>query len=177
MKMQNMKANETTEQIKLFNWAKHNQAFIPELGLMFHVPNEGKRTRTSASILKAAGLRSGIPDICLPVSRRGYHALYIELKFRDGRTSKEQKEMIGRLQAEGNAVYVCYGFEEAREVIRHYLARAEGFDLVNCEEALKVFDKCDGFQDWESVPCRHCSYYAHSETGGKSGRQDVGRTE
>ena len=43
MSIQNMKRSETTEQIALFNWAKRTESILPELALMYHVPNEGKR--------------------------------------------------------------------------------------------------------------------------------------
>ena len=79
MSIQNMKRSETTEQIALFNWAKRTESILPELALMYHVPNEGKRS--NGGILKAAGLKSGVPDICLPVANNGFHGLYIELKF------------------------------------------------------------------------------------------------
>lgn len=44
MKLQNMKRGETTEQITLFNWAENNKHILPCLSLMYHIPNEGKRT-------------------------------------------------------------------------------------------------------------------------------------
>ena len=55
MSIQNMKRSETTEQIALFNWAKRTESILPELALMYHVPNEGKRS--NGGILKAAGLK------------------------------------------------------------------------------------------------------------------------
>ena len=70
MNMQNMKRSETTEQIALFNWAKWTENILPELALMYHVPNEGKRS--NGGILKAAGLKSGVPDICLPVAKTAF---------------------------------------------------------------------------------------------------------
>ena len=60
MSMQNMKRSETTEQIALFNWEKRTESILPELALMYHVPNEGKRS--NGGILKAAGLKCGVPD-------------------------------------------------------------------------------------------------------------------
>ena len=50
MSIQNMKRSETTEQIALFNWAKRTESILPELALMYHVPNEGKRS--NGGILK-----------------------------------------------------------------------------------------------------------------------------
>lgn len=51
MKLQNMKRGETTEQITLFNWAENNKHILPCLSLMYHIPNEGKRT--NGAVLKA----------------------------------------------------------------------------------------------------------------------------
>ena len=79
VKLQNMKNSEITEQIKLFNWARSVREFIPELKLLHHIPNEGKRT--NGALLKAAGMVSGVPDLSLPVARRGFNGLYIEMKF------------------------------------------------------------------------------------------------
>lgn len=96
MSMQNMKRSETTEQIALFNWAKRTESILPELALMYHVPNEGKRS--NGGILKAAGLKSGVPDICLPVANNGFHGLYIELKFGKNKATVdaiEDKHMKG----------------------------------------------------------------------------------
>ena len=151
-----MKKNETTEQIELFTWAKRLEKWIPELSLMYHVPNEGKRT--NGAVLKAAGLKTGVPDICLPVARKGFNALYIEMKFGNNKPTKAQKEYISNLRKEGNKAEITYGADQAKEIIRHYLAKAENFDLINCEEAVKVFDKCEGFdEDW--TPCKNCEIF------------------
>ena len=91
MSIQNMKRSETTEQIALFNWAKRTESILPELALMYHVPNEGKRS--NGGILKAAGLKSGVPDICLPVANNGFHGLYIELKFGKNKATKARKSI------------------------------------------------------------------------------------
>jgi len=60
--------------------------------------------------------------LCLPVPRKNYHGLYIEMKFGNGRTSKDQKEWILNLNNQGYKAVVCNGFEEAKEVIERYLA-------------------------------------------------------
>ena len=68
------------------------------------------------------GLRKGVPDICLPVGRGGYHALYIELKrVKGGRVSPDQRQMLADLNAEGNFAVVCRGAEDAKKLILAYL--------------------------------------------------------
>lgn len=114
-----MKRSETTEQILLFAWARNTESALPELKLLYHVPNEGKRT--NGALLKAAGLKSGVPDICLPVARDGFHGLYIELKFGRNKPTKSQHDFMELLKANGYAAAVCYGAEEARNTILDYL--------------------------------------------------------
>ena len=133
MSIQNMKRSETTEQIALFNWAKRTESILPELALMYHVPNEGKRS--NGGILKAAGLKSGVPDICLPVANNGFHGLYIELKFGKNKATKAQEEYMAMLNAQGYKTAVCYGAEEAGEEILAYLTepgRMPKEACVNC---------------------------------------------
>lgn len=162
MNLANMKRSETTEQIRLFNWARANEAFIPELRLLHHVPNEGKRT--NGAVLKAAGLKTGVPDLSLPVPRGGFHGLYIEMKFGSGKTTKAQEDFMALLRQQGYKTVVAYGAEQARGIIRHYLSRGKGFDLVNCEEAVKMFDYCEGVAvEW--APCAKCEFYKANKEG------------
>lgn len=113
---------EGEEQATLFSWAKMKTYFYPELEMMFHIPNGGKRSKTEAARFKAEGVKPGVPDICLPVPRGGYHGLYIELKRRrDSSTSEYQKEWIEKLRSQGYAAEVCKGWEAAAELIEKYL--------------------------------------------------------
>lgn len=142
MSIQNMKRSETTEQIALFNWAKRTESILPELALMYHVPNEGKRS--NGGILKAAGLKSGVPDICLPVANNGFHGLYIELKFGKNKATKAQEEYMAMLNAQGYKTAVCYGAEEAREEILAYLTEPGRMPKKACVNAPWINGKCDG---------------------------------
>lgn len=160
MGMRNMRQSETTEQIKLFDWARRNEQYIPELKLLYHIPNEGKRS--NGGILTAMGLKKGMPDICLPVPIGKYGALYIELKYGKNKPSAVQKETMARLEEQGNLVKVAYSAQEAREYIRNYLSRAPGFNLVNCEDAPKISDRCRGIKH-DLAPCKRCDLYAGGE--------------
>ena len=105
-------------------WASLAAGTYPELRLMYHIPNEGKRSVVRGAQMKAEGLRKGVPDICLPVARHGFHALYIEMKRRkDSRLTEEQRGWIDALNRVGNRAVVCYGWDEARAEIEFYLAR------------------------------------------------------
>lgn len=115
-------ATEAQEQAALFSWAARSRVKYPELELLFHIPNEGKRSVITGHALKAQGMRPGVPDICLPVPNVVNTALYIELKRRNGgKVSEAQRSWIEALNRIGARAVVCNGWDEAREEIERYL--------------------------------------------------------
>lgn len=60
---------ESEEQVTLFSWARMKEEKYPELRLLYHIPNGGSRNQIEAKHLKAQGVKSGVPDLCLPVAR------------------------------------------------------------------------------------------------------------
>jgi hypothetical protein len=113
---------ESEEQQCLFRWATFQSGKYPELDLLYHVPNGGKRGKAEAGRFKAEGVKSGVPDICLPVPRGGYHGLYVELKRRkSGKMSPAQDRWIIELVKQGYHTAICNGWEEAAQVILEYL--------------------------------------------------------
>lgn len=112
---------ESQEQQALFRWAKLQKGTMPELELLYHVPNGGKRNLYEAVRLKAEGVRAGIPDLFLPVPRGGHHGMYIELKAGKNKPTDMQLWWIEKLKQQGYQVCVCYGWEEAKDKILSYL--------------------------------------------------------
>lgn len=120
--MQQYTPTEDTEQAHVFAWAAWARGKYPELDLLHHIPNGGKRSKSEAARFKAQGVKAGMPDICLPCARGGYHGLYIELKrAKGGKLSTAQKGWIDALNEQGYKAAVCYGFDEAKEIITEYL--------------------------------------------------------
>lgn len=118
---------ESEEQQSLFRYCRVELGRHPDLIMLAHIPNEGKRTKTTGARLKAEGLRPGFPDISLSVPRRDYHGLYIELKRIKGSTkTQDQKEWIINLNKRGYAAAFCYGWCEAWEFIHAYLTCNSG---------------------------------------------------
>lgn len=115
------KQYEAIEQIKLFRWAEWAIVEYPELKLLHHIPNGGSRNTIEAANLKKQGVRAGVPDLCLPVARGGYHGLYIEMKFGDNKPTAKQREWIKALREQGYAVSICWSYEAARDEIVKYL--------------------------------------------------------
>lgn len=118
---------ESQIQTALFEWAAYNTGKYPDLKLMFHIPNGGRRDIIEAYHLKQQGTKSGVPDLCLPVARGKYHGLYIELKAESGRIQNSQRTWIDDLNKQGYKAVVCFGFDEARAAIESYL-KGEFYD-------------------------------------------------
>ena len=90
-------------------------------GLLFATPNGGQRHPAVAAKLKAEGVRRGVPDLCLPVARHGFHGLFIELKTETGRLTREQAQWLERLDAEGFMAVWCRGWANAQQTLIDYL--------------------------------------------------------
>lgn len=112
---------EDNEQILLFDWARAQSGKYPELELLHHIPNGGKRDAREGARFKRMGVKAGVPDIAFPIPRGGYHGLYIEMKSPNGKVTDHQKQWLKRLSELGYAACVCFSFEEARDDILKYL--------------------------------------------------------
>lgn len=121
--------SEHSQQVALFSWAADNVGMYPALEFLFAVPNGFYGNAEQKGKMKAEGLRSGVPDIILPLPKPDpVHAgLYIELKIdsvrnnKDGGCSANQVKWITWLKSVGYYVKVCYGWEEARDMLIAYL--------------------------------------------------------
>jgi hypothetical protein len=59
----------------------------------------------------------------VPVPSGRYHGLYIELKRqKGGKTSQNQLDWLNYLREKGYYAEVAHGFDEAREIVLHYLS-------------------------------------------------------
>ena len=113
---------EDVEQQCLMRWAEYQSGKYPQLALLYHIPNGGKRGKAEAGRFRAMGVKSGVPDLCLPVPAGKWHGLYIELKRQaGGRVEGNQEKWIQCLLAQGYAVEVARGWEAAQKIILDYL--------------------------------------------------------
>ena len=120
-KRANYTPHEEEEQKALIQWTYMMANKYQGLDLIFAIPNGGSRNQIEARNLKLTGVKAGVPDLFLPVSRKGKHGLFIEMKRKEGgRLSDYQKEWIQRLTEQGYQTAVCKGFEEAINVIETY---------------------------------------------------------
>lgn len=107
----------------VFKWAEQPsiRERFPDLKLLHHIKNETKGGVEQVKIDKANGVKKGVPDLCLPSAHGKYHGLYIEMKAEKGRLSPEQKWWLAELGKQGFATAVCYGWQQATEVLEWYL--------------------------------------------------------
>lgn len=113
--------SEAQEQKALIQWTKFQEKKYPELKLLFHIVNEGKRSPRYGAELKRQGLKSGVPDLFLPVPRGNSHGLFLEMKVGRNKCTDNQKKWIRALMEQGYEVKVVYSCEEAIQVIKKYL--------------------------------------------------------
>lgn len=116
---------EEEEQKTVISWCKIQESRWPELRLIYHVPNEGKRSKTTAAAEKAMGLRAGVSDLCLPVPRAWFHGLYVEMKALDGKVTKEQEEFLTAVGEQGYCCCACWGADAAIWLIERYMKGKE----------------------------------------------------
>ena len=116
---------EEEEQKTVISWCKIQESRWPELQLIYHVPNEGKRSKNTAAAEKAMGLRAGVSDLCLPVPRAWFHGLYVEMKALDGKVTKEQEEFLTAVGEQGYCCCACWGADAAIWLIERYMKGKE----------------------------------------------------
>lgn len=128
---------EEEEQKTVISWCRIQESRWPELRWIHHIPNGGKRSKAEAAGFQAMGVLAGVPDLFLPVPRAGYHGMYIELKALDGSVSKKQDEFLAAVIEQGYFGCVCWGAEDAIDVIGRYMR--EGTGLAEIVEGVKAF--------------------------------------
>lgn len=113
--MTEWKPTETQEQIAVCQ-------YLDLKGYVYnHTPNEGKRSTTTARILKAMGMKKGFPDLMIYEPKGGFHGLAIEMKAENGKLSKDQKKWLQILESKGYFATVCWGADAAIKLINIYM--------------------------------------------------------
>lgn len=118
-----MAISEARHQAAVIKWSQQPsiREKWPELALLHHIPNGGTRDAIEGKHLKQQGVKSGVPDLCLPAPRGDYHGLYIEMKNEEGKPSQDQKWWGEHLRKQGYFWEVCNGWEAAISVLERYL--------------------------------------------------------
>ena len=112
---------EHAHQVALMCWAAMHFTTYPKLEKLFAIPNGGERNIAVASRLKAEGVKSGVPDLFLPVARHGFHGLFIEMKKPKGTIGPNQPKWEAYVKEEGYAHLYAYHWEQAASALEWYL--------------------------------------------------------
>ena len=117
-------ASERQHQQAVMKWARQPsiRKRWPELALLHHIKNETTGGAAEVAADKAMGVKKGVPDLCLPVTRGGFHGLYIEMKTPSGRASDAQRWWVTRLTEQGYRAVVCHGYDAAVAELCWYLS-------------------------------------------------------
>lgn len=107
-------------QIESFNQVP---IFFPKLPnkLLLAVPNGGSRNIIEAKNLKAQGIKSGVSDVLLLISKKGFSCLCLEFKTPVGKQSDEQIEFEKQAEKVGNKYVVVRSVKEAIDTLKWYL--------------------------------------------------------
>lgn len=117
-----MKHEEYNLQCQIIQWARLSVAKYPCLKWLNSSQNGVKLTSAIAGArAKKSGMVKGYPDLFLPYPSKKYYGLFIELKIKPNKPTKEQKEWMEHLNAMRYLAVVCYTYEDAIDVIRCYL--------------------------------------------------------
>jgi len=124
--------SEASLQIACVEWFDYQ--FSRYKKLLWAVPNgekrdsktvfrKGKTVRYSPTggKVKKMGARAGVLDLQLAIARKGFHGLFIEMKYGKGRLSPEQKEYIELLTEQGYYCVVCNELLLFKSIITNYL--------------------------------------------------------
>ncbi len=115
--------SEEIEQARVVRWSHlpSVRALMPDLRWLHHSPNGGRRDAVTGAQLKAMGVKTGFPDLILPVRAAGRAGLVIEMKSATGSTSAPQKEWIAHFKAQGWEFGLARSAQQARTILCLYL--------------------------------------------------------
>mgnify|MGYP001521482673 FL=1 len=91
-------------------------------GLLFAVPNGGRRDGITGKKLKDEGVVPGVSDLLLLYPSGKYHALCVEMKTPKGRQSEVQKAWQRAVERAGYKYALCRSLADFITTIEKYLA-------------------------------------------------------
>lgn len=89
---------------------------------IFAIPNGGFRHITTAKKLQREGVKSGVPDLFIPIIQGKIGGMFLEMKRKGGKLSDVQKFWLNQLEEEGYRVKVAFSVDEAIKAIEDYIA-------------------------------------------------------
>lgn len=87
---------------------------------MHHSPNAGKRSKFTGKKLKDFGMMVGFSDCFFLRSNSNFKGLFLELKTKTGKLTREQLAFINLARKEGFYAETTYGLDAALAAIRWF---------------------------------------------------------
>jgi hypothetical protein len=89
---------------------------------IYHVPNGGARDKATGALMKALGVRRGVPDLQWDIARHGFHGLRLELKADRNDATPEQSDWLQNLANEGYCCAVVHNnVDDAMSILEWYI--------------------------------------------------------
>lgn len=109
-------------QVALTDYIAYKHPKLYKSIAFFAIPNGGARSPATGAMLKAEGVRRGVFDLMVCVSRGIFHGLFIELKAGNNKLTPEQKIFMEARIADDYSCVVCYSVASAIEELEKYLS-------------------------------------------------------
>lgn len=124
--MENLRMTEGKLQADCYLWFHDTYTWLR--GLLYHVPNGGKRDKREAAIMKAKGVVAGIPDLVFHYKARTY---FFELKDPNGKgkVSDAQTRIHAALEAQAFEVWVIDSLNDFKATIAEIMSRKDDYKL------------------------------------------------
>lgn len=127
----------TTEysiQASFIRWLSLQYPKLINTRKVFAIPNGGYFLRKNpksnfcpeGTRLKRLGLTRGVGDIFVMIAKDCYHGLWIEIKTKTGKQTKEQMEFERSAKDENYLYKIARSLEEAIEIFNKYILTPEG---------------------------------------------------
>lgn len=87
---------------------------------MIHIANEGKRTQFTGFRLKRSGMLPGVVDCFFMKGNELFKGLWIELKIKPNKPTKEQLRFLELVSSLGYLGEVCYELDDAITLINTF---------------------------------------------------------
>lgn len=87
---------------------------------MIHTPNEGYRSKITGFRLKRMGMLAGVADCFFLRGNDKYKGLWLELKIKPNKPTREQILFMSMVNSEGYLGEVCYDLDVAITIIKDF---------------------------------------------------------
>ena len=109
--------NETVICINIYEWVKNKTDLKDSC---FHFANEGKRSYVNANLLKRMGFKAGASDFFFSRPNKQYSALWVEIKDKGKKPTKDQREFMHRMLMDGHYATWFDNFDDTITCIKDF---------------------------------------------------------